>query len=512
LVRDTQVHFVDTTLRDGSQSLWAMGMRHGMMEAIAGDLDDAGFDAIEVPANSIAFKKIIRDLKEDPWEMMRMLARTMPKTTKGCMGGGFQLSSFGGGATPPVLGRLFWQHMAEIGAVNRMQMTCNTSDQLTRAFPRTVPFLKDLGFQIVIALSYAISPRHTDEYYAEKTRAAVAFKPDRIYLKDQGGLLTVDRIRTLIPVILENAGDVPVELHSHCTTGLAPLVYMEALQLGVRIIHTGVPPLADGSAQPSVLTAARNARLMGYTPLVNEDLLRGASARLTAIAKQDNMLLGEPLHYDYGQYVHQIPGGVISNLKFQLAELHLEHRLDEVIEESVRVKQELGYPIMITPFSQYVCTQAALNVATGERYGVVIDELIRFAQGAYGDDSGYSWMDQDLKDRLLGLPRAAELKERDERPVEDISLEEARASLGGPDVSDEDLLMRAIMGGSREVDAMRAAGPPKQYLTSTLPLLTLLEELQQHSTIRYMHIQRGDDSVVVVNHSGQPAATPATVQ
>src|SRR3990167_8270026 len=136
-------------------------------------------------------------------------------------------------------------------------------------FPWTIPMFRELGLQIAITLSYSIPPRHTDEYYAQKTREILAFKPDVIYLKDQGGLLTVDRVRTLLPVIMRNANGVPVELHSHCTTGLADLVYLEALKLGVRTLNTAVPPLANGSSQPSIFNVARNARRLGYTTSVD---------------------------------------------------------------------------------------------------------------------------------------------------------------------------------------------------------------------------------------------------
>ncbi len=206
-----------------------------------------------------------------------------------------------------------------------------------------------------------------------------------------------------MPIIMKEAGDIPVELHSHCTTGLAPLVYIEALELGVKTLHCGIPPLADGPAQPSVLDMIRNARLMGYSIDLDEKLLQSVSKRLYAIARQANMPLGEPMRYDCAQYIHQIPGGVISNLRFQLAEIGLAHRLDEVIQECIQIREDLGYPIMITPFSQFVGTQAALNIATGERYKIVIDELIRFAQGVFGEDSGYTWMDQNLEGQMAGL-------------------------------------------------------------------------------------------------------------
>jgi oxaloacetate decarboxylase alpha subunit len=354
--------------------------------------------------------------------------------------------------------------------------------------------------QVVLALSYTISPRHTDDYYAQKTRELIAFKPDAIYVKDQGGLLTVDRVRTLLPAMIQNAAGVPIELHSHCTTSIAPLVYLESLRLGVRTLHTAVPPLAQGSSQPSVLNMVSNARLMGFSTRVNEGLIEDVARQLTAIARQEKLPIGVPLEYDSAQYVHQVPGGVISNLKHQLAEMRMQDRLDEVLEESVHVRKDLGYPIMITPLSQFVVTQAAINIATGERYKHVIDELIMFAQGVYGEDSGYSVMEHNLKDRLLSTQRAAELASR-QKP--NVTLQDLRASLGGTAVSDEEFLLRYIMKGDQEIKAMRAAGRPKQYLNSALPLVTLLEELKKYQSVRYIHLQKGSDAFLLQN---RPAA------
>ena len=491
-----QVKLIDTTLRDGSQSLWASGMRLGMMEAVAESLGQAGFEAVEVPLNGIYFKKFVRDLKEDPWELARMLVRKMPHTVKACMAGAM-IHPFE--APPPrSIIELFFSRLAHLKALNRAQMSSNTADQIKRSFPWIIPVFRNLGMKIVPALSYTISPRHTDEYYAQKTRDLLPFKPDAIYLKDQGGLLTVDRLRTLLPVIVQNANGIPVEVHSHCTTGLAPLVYLEALRLGANILHTAVPPLADGSSQPSVLNIAANARLLGHATTVDEKSLRGVAERLSAIARQEKLPIGAPLEYDHGQYVHQVPGGVISNLRHQLGEMRLLDRLGEVLEETVQVRKELGYPIMITPHSQFVCTQAAINVATGERYRVVIDEVILFAQGVYGEDSGYTWMDPNLKDKLLGLPRARELAAREYR---DVPLRELRQKFGGPGVSDEEFLLRYIMKGSQEIETMRAAGPPRQYYNASLPLVTLLRELSKHKAVRYVHVRRGSDSLRVEEHA-----------
>ena len=490
------VSFIDTTFRDGSQSLWASGMRTGMIEAVAESMGRAGFEAVEVPVNAVYLKKFVRDLKEDPWEMARMVARKMPHTVKSCMAGAI-ISPFE--APPPrSIIELFYTVLAEIGALNRAQLTTNTFGQIKGSFPWIIPLFKRLGFQIALAISYTISPRHTDEYYAKKTLEILPFRPDVIYLKDQGGLLTVDRLRTLLPIIVRNANGIPVELHSHCTTGLAEVVYLEALRLGVRTLHTAVPPLANGSGQPSVFSVARNARLLGYSPRVDETVLRPVEEQLTAIAKQEKLPIGAPLEYDYAQYIHQIPGGVISNLRYQLIEMGIQDRIDEVLEEVVQVRKDFGYPIMITPHSQFVVTQAAINVATGERYKLVIDELILFAQGVYGEDSGYPWMDQNLKDKVLAMPRANELGARQRR---EIPLKEIREKLGGAGVSDEEFLLRFIMKGEQEIAAMRAAGPPKQYFNSTLPLVTLLQELKKHTKVRYIRAQRGSDSLVIQNQS-----------
>jgi oxaloacetate decarboxylase alpha subunit len=471
-------------------------MRTGMIQAVASIMDRAGFAAVEVPVVAIYIKKFVRDLKENPWDMMRMVAREMPNAVKGCMAGGHILSFET--PAPPELVKLFFRRIVATGALNRAQLVSNTFDQSKRNFPWIIPEFKELGLKNAIAISYSVSPRHSDEYYAGKTREMAAFEPDSIYLKDQGGLLTMDRVRTLIPVMLANAGGIPVELHSHCTTGLADLVYLEAIKLGISTVHTAVPPLASGSSQPSVFNVARNARLLGYETGIDERSLRKVEAKLTAIARQDKLPIGAPLEYDYGQYVHQVPGGVISNLRHQLGQLRMEHRLDEVLEESVRVRKDLGYPIMITPHSQFVVSQAAINVALGERYKSVIDELILFAQGVYGEDSGYTWMDQDLKDRLLGSRRAKELAARQFRPV---TIKELRDKLGGPGVSDEEFLMRFIMKGEQEIAAMRAAGGPRRYQGAAMPLTTLLNELARHKSVRYVRLQSGGDSLLVRKRS-----------
>lgn len=487
------LQFVDTTFRDGSQSLWAAGMRTGMMEAVAEDIGNAGFRVVEVPVMPINFKKMIRDLKEDPWKLVRMLAEKMPNVTKSFMGEPaifpFEIIN-----APVEVVKLFYKRIVETGVLNRVQIMANIFGNVDKLYPWYLPFLRSLNLEVVLALSYTVSPRHTDEYYAEKTRELAAMKPDVIYLKDQGGLLTPDRIKTLMPVILENAGGIPVELHSHCTTGLAEAVYMEAVKLGVRTLHTAIPPLADGSSQPSVFNTVKNAGYLGHQTSLDLERIQRASDKLMQIAKEENLPIGQPLYYDYSQYVYQIPGGVISNLKHQLKELKLENRLDEVLEETVRVREDLGYPVMITPYSQFVVSQAAINVATGERYKVVIDEIIQFAQGIFSEDSGYTWMDQNLRDKILSLPRAKQLSKPSDR---DVPLHKIREQFGGPDLSDEEFLLRYIMKGTKEIEEMRKAGPHKTYFSASTPLVQLLDKLSKQQDITHVQIQGFNSSLVL---------------
>lgn len=486
--------FVDTSLRDGVQSLWASWCRVGMIDAVASDIDRAGFLAVDVPANVVFFKKLIRDQKEDPWELASAISRGFPRTVKTSMAGP-AVKPFT--RTPRSLTKLFYETLTEIGALNRAQVLANTSDQLDKDFPWYIPLLRECGLEIVVALAYTISPRHTDDYYAELTERVSAHQPDAIYLKDQGGLLTPERARTLLPRIKESAGGLRVELHSHCTTGLAPAVYLEALKRGIQTLHTAIPPLANGSSQPSVFSLLRNIDALGdYATNIDEEALNLASASLYRIARQDHLPVGKPSDYDYSQYVHQIPGGVISNLEYQLRAMGLEARIQDVIEESVRVRADFGYPIMITPYSQFIMSQAALNVAAGKRYGTVVDELIYLALGKYGVDSGYTWMNPEFRETIVESARARELQNAD-TDVDSMSLSEIRRKLGGPDLSDRDLLLRFLMGGEEEIAEMRRAKGRPTYKSGDGSIEKILEALDSSSEIRYFNFRKGADCLML---------------
>ncbi|MGE5304494.1 MAG: biotin carboxyl carrier protein [Alphaproteobacteria bacterium] len=484
-----KIYFVNTTFRDGHMSLWAERMKTGMILPVAALADQAGFVGMELVGTSI-FKKCVRELREDPWERIRLVSRKVQRTPLASMMAR-SISAFQ--ITPRSVLKLWVERLAANG-IRRLQLMDPAND-MASLMPYLLTCAHNAGLEVVLAVVYSLSPKHTDDYYTRTVRAARALKPDRIYLKDPAGLLTPERVQTLVPVFLGNTGAIPVEIHSHCTTGLAPLCYLEAIKLGIETVHTAIPPLANGSSNPSLFNMVTNIRAMGYDPAIDERMLRPISDHLTAIAKKEGFPLGAPVEYDCAQLLHQVPGGVISNLKYQLAGLRIEERLDEVLEEIVRVRADLGYPIMVTPFSQFVVSQAAINVMLGNRYQEVTDEVIQFTLGFWGNEQ-ISSMNQDIKDKILDRPRAREWARW--TPPEP-TLKEVRDRVGAIGVSDDEFLLRCFLRPD-EIASMKAAGSPQDYLTARHPLAALIQQLTMRPRAKYVRIQKEGFSLTLQKH------------
>lgn len=480
----SEIHFVDTTLRDGQQSLWALGMRTAAMLPIAEQMDRAGFESMEFFV-SIMIKKYVRELKENPWVWLREGSARFRHTRLRNHGG-----MHGSGAfekLPSAVMKLLVERVVSYGITLTRTSNCwNDFESLGEE----VKALRAIGMETVVNLIYSVSPRHSDTYYADKARQAASIRPYRICFKDVGGLLTPERARTLLPAILKNAGDVSVEYHAHCNNGLAALCYLEAVKLGITTLHTAIPPLANGSSQPSVLNLAKNLRALGHTPVFHEAEVRPVEEHFTAVAKRDGFPIGKPFAYDESQYLHQVPGGVISNLRHQLRLIGKEDRLEHTLEEAALVRADFGYPIMVTPLSQFVVSQAAINVIVGERYKEVTDQVIQYALGLWGKDAP-ALLDRDVKDKILSRARA---KEWQGWEPPDPSLQAVRNKFGGASVSDEDLLLR-VYAGEDAVKALATAGAPRGYLSAKQPLIRLIEELSRKKGCSQIYIRRPDFSL-----------------
>ena len=209
-------------------------------------------------------------------------------------------------------------------------------------------------------------------------------------------------------MILEAAGDCEVEFHTHCTTGLGSLCVLEAVKAGVRIINTAIPPLSDASSNPSIFNVCKNLRALGFQTRINEGALEPVTPHFLSIADQNGFPIGRAADYDEAQYIHQVPGGMISDMRFQLERVGKGHQLQQAMEETAQVRAELGYPIMVTPLSQFVGTQASINLMVGGRYSQVTDQVIEYPMGRWGEDAT-EVMDQNIRDRILDRPRAREI-------------------------------------------------------------------------------------------------------
>ncbi|HLA81528.1 MAG TPA: pyruvate carboxylase subunit B [Thermoleophilia bacterium] len=444
-----KVQFVDQTVRDAQQSLWGNMMRTDHILPIAEKMDKVGYLAIAT-VGSQAFTVQVRTHGEDPWERIRLLSGLMPATR---LRGSYQtasLSSFDMSTPRDIIS--LWIKRSVANGIKSFWI-CDYQENMER-FRYFANIAKAEGAEIVTSLMYTSSPLHTDEHWVAKTRMIADVKEcvDRIMISDESGIITPERTRELVSIVQRNCEGIPLEFHSHCNSGLAPLCYLAAIQSGVTTVHTAVAPLANDTSLPATESVLRNMRRLGFESELNEDALAEVSAHFRKVAEEEALPIGRPVEYDLFHFQHQVPGGMITNFTRQLREIKMEHLLDEILEETIRVRREYGYPVMATPYSQIVGAQAFENVVSGERYKNVTDESIKYLLGYYGEPA-YP-LDQGLMDRVMSLPRTKELVNW--QPDGYLkSVEELRQELG-PELSDDGLLLKVLIPGGL---AKRKAAP-----------------------------------------------------
>jgi oxaloacetate decarboxylase alpha subunit len=482
----TVVDIVDTTTRDGNQSLWsATGLTTPDVLAIAPALDRVGFQACDF-SSSTHMAVSVRFHREDPWERFRVVSAAMPSTPLSFITTGMRFISWV--PADEEMMRLSFRCVARNG-IRRFQIADPSNDPAR--LRRLAVMARQEGVEeVVIGLTYSVSPVHTHEYYAERASAlADCAEMDRLYLKDPGGLLTADAVRELAPHFLLAAHGRTIELHSHCTIGLAPFVYMEGLRAGFQVLHTAAEPLARGTSNPAAETTLRNLEAEGFAHRLDLDALAAVSEHFRALARDRGLPVGRPQEFDATYYHHQLAGGMVSTTQRMLEELRRPELFEAVLEEVGRVRAEMGYPIIVTPVSQLVATQAVRNVMDGERWATVSDETVRYFLGHYGEPAAP--FAPDVADRVLSRPRTEDL-----RQLEPIHLEGARERFG-TGISDEELLLRLTMP-EEQVDAALAAKPAARppARPGRDPVVTLLQEVAKRRSIRLLRVQKGDDLVV----------------
>lgn len=479
-----EIKIIDTTLRDAHQSIWATRMRTEHIVAMADKFDQIGCAHVDLMA-PIQFDVSVRYLKEDPWERVRLAHKHAPNTKFRALIRSKNIAAFDFLADDVIEGwveQLYANGFRVIGSFDGLNDIDNIAAGLRKA--------KALGATTFGALSFCESPVHTDELYVSKAIELIEKTDvDSIMLKDAGGLLTPERIRTLVPAIKAVIGDRPLELHSHCLTALAPLVYLEAVELGCDALHTSIAPLANGAGQPATQDIVRDLRALGYVVNVDDEKIKEISEAITLIAKNENKPLGKPVAYNGLHYMHQLPGGMLSNFESQLETAGLSDRFDELLHEVARVRSELAFPIMITPFAQFVGTQAVMNVISGKRYGVVPNEIKKYALGYYG--------------KLLAPIEPSVLEKILSNGSSDISSEPSAIEPMLPDLrqrypndSLDDLLLRAMFAGT-QVDEMRRAIKNGEKGEAPYPLLNLVKILAEKKDKGKIRLKLADFEICI---------------
>jgi oxaloacetate decarboxylase alpha subunit len=462
------IGLVDTTVRDGHQSLWsADALTTAMIAEIAPVMDRVGFRAIDF-TSSTHMAMAVRTHAEDPWERIRTVRALMPETPLGFITPGMRFMAWQ--RAPVDVMRLALACVIRNG-IRRIWVAESMNDVETDL--RIARIAKQEGAEeVLVGLVYSISPVHSDDYYASRAREIAASDDvDVLNLKDPGGLLTPERVRTLVPALRAAAPALPLEVHSHCTATMAPLVYLESARLGASFVCTAVRPLANGASQPSAEQTVANLRAEGFEVELDEDALAQMSSYFSELAARIGRPVGAPAEYDVSIYTHQLPGGMTSTLRRQLREVGLESRWEDVLAEIPRVREELGWPIMVTPLSQFVGVQAFLNVTTSRRYSQIPDEVVKYVLGEYGPPPGE--LDPDVAATVLASPKAEQLRQEEHR----LDLGEARARFG-EQISDELLLLRMMLP-PEQVDAMLAGPKVSTPAPARHPIVTLVDELAQ---------------------------------
>jgi oxaloacetate decarboxylase (Na+ extruding) subunit alpha len=474
------LQIVETSLRDGNQSLWAaLGIDTAKTLTIAPVMDRVGFKAIDF-TTSTHMGVAVRYKKEDPWERIRLMAKATPNTPLQFLSTGFRFISWE--TASPEFMKLAFSTLVKNG-IRRFALADPMNNAESNA--ACARMIKQVGGEYVIAaLVFSVSPVHDDAHYLERARILAASPDvDAVYIKDPGGLLSPLRARALIPAIKALIGAKPLELHSHCTIGLGELVYMDAPEWGVCTVQCASGAASDGISNPPAERVVANLRELGYQIDIDDRALAEVGSYFTRLAEAEGLPCGQPQPFDAAYFHHQLPGGMTGTMRRHLAESKLGHLEGAVIEELGRVRQELGWPIVMTPFSQMLLSQAVMNVTCKRRYAVVSDEVIRYALGRFGKPN--LPIDPEVMDRIDALPRTRELR----REPGVFPLAELRRRIG-PELSDEEFLLRATMPAD-QVDAMKAAGPAAQtYNPDIAPVLKLLRQLAARRDVARLSVEK----------------------
>ena len=426
-----KVKICETVLRDAHQSLIATRMTTEQMLPILEQMDKVGYYSLEAWGGA-TFDSCLRFLNEDPWERLRKIRDKVKNTKLQMLFRGQNILGYRHYADDVV--EYFVQKSIANGIdIIRIFDALNDPRNLKTAINATI---KE-GGHVQAAISYTTSPAHSNKGFAEYAKQLEDMGANSICIKDMAGLLTPYNAYELVSMLKETV-KVPIELHTHYTSGLASMTLLKAIEAGVDIVDTAISPMAMGTSQPP--TESLVATLAGTeydTGLDLKELDKVCKYFMPLREKylKDGLLDPKVLKVDVNALLYQVPGGMLSNLVSQLKQAGKSDKLDEVLAETPRVREDLGYPPLVTPMSQMVGVQATANVLAGERYKNISKEVKNYIKGEYGKAPGK--INEELQKKVLG----------DEKPITcryadllEPGLPAAREYLGDRATCDEDVL------------------------------------------------------------------------
>lgn len=427
-----KVQFTETVLRDANQSLIATRMPFEKFEGILETMNKAGYYSMECWGGA-TFDSCLRYLDEDPWERLRKIKAKCPDTKLQMLLRGQNLLGYK--HYPDDVVRMFVKKSVENGIdIIRIFDALNDTRNIRVAVDETIKN----GAIASGAISFTTSPVHTLEKYVQTVKEMKEMGCSTICIKDMAGVMTPKEAKDLIGAIKNAVPDMPVILHTHCTTGMAYMTIFQAIEAGCDVIDTATSCFSGGTSQPATETIYDALTELGYETGLDRSVLKKVNDHFKPIRDEylkSGLLKPKALVTDTDALTYKVPGGMLSNMMANLEDMHALDRMDEALLEIPRVREDMGYPPLVTPLSQMVGNQAVTNVLVGERYKNISKEIKAYIRGEYGKAPG--GINPELLKKVLG----------DEKPITcrfadtlEPAFEKAKAEIGNKAKSDEDVL------------------------------------------------------------------------
>ena len=430
-----KIEFVDTILRDAHQSLMATRMTYKDMEPALDKLDKVGYKALECWGGA-TFDSCIRYLNEDPWERIRNIKSHLKNTKTQMLLRGQNLLGYKNYPDDVV------EKFVELSVKNGVDII-RIFDALNdlRNIETSLKATKKAGAEAQVAICYTTSEVHTIEYFTNLAKEVEKMGADSVAIKDMAGILTPPVSRDLVRS-LRKAIDIPIELHTHETTGCGSMTYLKGVEEGADILDTALSPFSGGTSQPPTETLAIILKEAGYKVDLYLDILSELAPYFQEVKNKylnNGTMRVKMLTVDPKGLIYQVPGGMLSNLNSQLSAAKQEHLFDKVLAEVPNVRRDMGYPPLVTPMSQMVGTQASFNVMTGKRYKMVPNEIKDYLKGLYGKSPVE--IDEAFRKSIIG--DAEVITDRPANHLEP-ALDKYKAEVGDLARTEEDVLTYAL--------------------------------------------------------------------